>query len=203
VSGDSIHFNPAEVSIYYAARTPNLRQTTAREWRGPCPIHDGHHSNFAVDRETGRWFCHSACGRGGDIIGLERELTGADFKAAKAKTFHLVGRAIPNTPKPDPMELQMRWLVRREAEQFAEWTRRKRIETAALLRDLDRYESDWRGIGQTELASEAPVSEIVWNRLHMCFQWSERTEQVWRRLFNFESNAGELYREFSREREAA
>ena len=90
-------------------------------------------------------------------------------------------------------------IIRREAERFEAWTRTKRIGTASLLRDLDRYESDWRGIGQAELASGKPVSEIVWDRLHLCFQWSERAEQEWRRLLNFESNARELYKEFSQE----
>src|SRR5262249_48951536 len=59
-------------------------------------IHHGKDDNFAVESDTGRWFCHSTCGRGGDVIGLEEALTGRDFKAAKAEVFNIIGR--PPTP---------------------------------------------------------------------------------------------------------
>jgi putative DNA primase/helicase len=41
--------------------------------------------------ETGLWICH-ACGRSGDLIQIERELTGADFKSALAEVCRIVGR---------------------------------------------------------------------------------------------------------------
>lgn len=148
--------------------------------RGDCPKCGGRRTISFTDE---CFHCHK-CAWGGNVITLAREL----------------GLAIS---KPTPAEVREHRLIRREAERFAAWARTKRIGTASLLRDLDRYESDWRGIGQAELASGGPVSEIVWDRLHLCFLWSERIEQVWRRLLNFESNAGELYREFSRERETA
>lgn len=90
-----IRFTPAEVSSYYAARVPHLKQRRAAEWRGPCPIHDGKDDNFAVEPATGRWFCHSTCGRGGDILELEEALTGGDFPTWKAEVFRLVGRIEP------------------------------------------------------------------------------------------------------------
>jgi hypothetical protein len=94
-----ITFTPGQVSIYYAARVSKLKQR-GREWRGPCPIHsrDGrqHDDNFAVKSQTGEAFCHSVCGRGWDIIALEMELTGADFRTAKAAVFRLVGRVEPD-----------------------------------------------------------------------------------------------------------
>jgi hypothetical protein len=89
-----LRFTPSEVSAYYAGRVPKLKQA-GKEWRGACPIHAGKDDNFAVDPETGRWFCHSACRRGGDILTLEMVLTGADFKTAKAEAFRLVGRMEP------------------------------------------------------------------------------------------------------------
>jgi len=55
----TIQFTPGEVSTYYAARVPTLEQRRASEWRGACPIHRGKNDSFAVDPETGRWFCHS------------------------------------------------------------------------------------------------------------------------------------------------
>src|SRR5579864_898112 len=91
-----ITFTRSEISAYYAARVPNLTQSGTRESRGPCPLHTGKHDNFAVDMETGCWYCHSACQRGGDIISLERELAGTDFKTARDEVFGIVGRDINN-----------------------------------------------------------------------------------------------------------
>jgi Protein of unknown function (DUF3987) len=90
-----ILFTTNEVAVYYAVRVPKLKPTRVGERRGPCPLHDGKHDNFAVDPETGLWFCHSVCACGGDIVALEQALTRADFKAAKAEVFRLVGRNEP------------------------------------------------------------------------------------------------------------
>jgi DNA primase len=84
-------FSTTEIAAYYRERVPKLRQAGA-EWRGPCPIHQGKNDNFAVEAETGQWFCHSACGRGGDILELEAALTGGKFPTRKAEVFRLVGR---------------------------------------------------------------------------------------------------------------
>ena len=88
-----ITFTRAEVYAYYAARVQKLKKARGAERRGPCPIHRGEGDNFAVRSETGEWFCHSACGRGGSLIDLEMELSGADFKAAKAEIFLRSGGA--------------------------------------------------------------------------------------------------------------
>ena len=48
-----------------------------------------------MEPDTGRWFCHSTCGRGGDILELEAALTGGDFPTRKAEVFRLVGRIEP------------------------------------------------------------------------------------------------------------
>ena len=58
-------------------------------------IHKGDRASFAVDSDTGRWFCHSTCGRGGDILELEAVLTGANFPTCKREVFRLVGRIEP------------------------------------------------------------------------------------------------------------
>ena len=91
----AITFTSGEVSSYYAARVPRLKQRRASEWRGPCPIHPGKNDNFVVEPVTGRWYCHSACGRGGDILELEEALIGGDFPTRKAEVFRLVGRIEP------------------------------------------------------------------------------------------------------------
>ena len=95
MADSAITFNSGEVSTYYAARVPRLKQRRAAEWRGACPVHKGKNDSFAVDADTGRWFCHSTCGRGGDILELEAALTGGDFPTRKAEVFRLVGRIEP------------------------------------------------------------------------------------------------------------
>ena len=88
----AITFNQDEVAHYYMVRLPHLKQRHGAEWRGACPIHKGDRDSFAVESDTGRWSCFSRCGRGGDVIELEKALTGADFKTAKAEVFNIVGR---------------------------------------------------------------------------------------------------------------
>jgi len=96
MAASAITFTSGEVSTYYAARVPHLKQRRAAEWRGACPIHQGKNDSFAVEPDTGRWFCHSTCGRGGDILELEAALTGGDFPTRKAEVFRLVGRIEPD-----------------------------------------------------------------------------------------------------------
>jgi hypothetical protein len=90
----NISFSVPEVANYYAERVPELKHTSGPEWRGPCPIHNGERDSFAVDPKTGRWFCHSECGRGGGVIKLEMELAGCDFKTAKAEVYRIIGRPV-------------------------------------------------------------------------------------------------------------
>jgi putative DNA primase/helicase len=90
----SITLDSAGVRAYCAARVPHLKWKRAKEQRGPCPVHKGTHDNFAVESDTGKWFCH-VCGRGGDLVELEMALSGVDFKAAKAEVFRIIGR--PNS----------------------------------------------------------------------------------------------------------
>jgi len=150
--------------------------------RADCPRCGGRRT-VAYTEET--FFCHhGGCGWSGNVTTITREL----------------GLVIE---KPSAREISERRLVQTEAARFAEWARRKRIAAAALLRDLDRHEATWREVGQQELVAGKPISERVWKKLELCARWQERAEFQWRRLLNFESNAGELYREFSRERETA
>jgi len=86
-----IDFTPREIAEYYRQRGPDLK-TVNGELRGGCLIHKGKDPNFAASLETGQWFCHSRCDRGGDILTLEQELTGADFKAAHAEVLRIIGR---------------------------------------------------------------------------------------------------------------
>lgn len=68
------------------------------DFRSACPIcgAGSKGSNpFWISNLKGRWFCHAGCGRGGDVVDLERELRGGlVLEAAK----RLVGGA-PLTPR--------------------------------------------------------------------------------------------------------
>ena len=82
-----------EIAAYYRERVPGLQQAGHR-WEGRCPVHGGdNRDSFKVNPETGQWFCHSECSRGGNVVQLEAELHHAgDTKAAWAKVCELVGR---------------------------------------------------------------------------------------------------------------
>jgi 5S rRNA maturation endonuclease (ribonuclease M5) len=80
-----------EVSTYYHCRYPDLRQA-GKEWRGLCRVHGGKNPNFVVKPDSGEWYCHSKCGRGGSVVDLEMALSGTDFKTAVAEIEQLVGR---------------------------------------------------------------------------------------------------------------
>lgn len=83
-------FSPSEIARYYSIRAPLVKQT-GREWRGPCPIHQGTRFSFAVDPKTGLWICHSQCGRGGSIFELEMAISGFGFSRAATEVDHLIG----------------------------------------------------------------------------------------------------------------
>jgi hypothetical protein len=93
-----VRFTPAEIADYYRARVPGLKKQSGGGWRAPCPIHQGQDLNFSINTETGQWFCHSQCGRGGDLFDLEEALHGGDFPTRKAEIFRLVGRSEPTKP---------------------------------------------------------------------------------------------------------
>lgn len=87
----AVTFSPWEVRAYCAARLP-LLQDRGAELRGPCLLHKGKRDSFAINPENGLWICH-ACDRRGDLVQLERELSGTDFKTALAEVCRIVGRA--------------------------------------------------------------------------------------------------------------
>jgi 5S rRNA maturation endonuclease (ribonuclease M5) len=92
----AIRFTSVEVAKYYSIRAPHIKQTKTAQWRGSCPIHSGTRASFSIDAGTGRWFCHSQCNCGGDLVDFEEALTGCDFQRAKAEIFRLVGRSEDN-----------------------------------------------------------------------------------------------------------
>lgn len=91
-------FTSSEIRRYIEARVPGLHERSGPEWDAPCPIHQGKDRNFSINTETGQWFCHSQCGRGGDLLDLEEALHGGDFPTRKAEIFRVVGRREPSKP---------------------------------------------------------------------------------------------------------
>src|SRR5262249_40728181 len=84
-------FTRTEIARYYAYRAPQVR-LRGSELRGPCPLHQGTRDSFSINPETGDWFCHSACGRGGSLVMFEIEFTGQSFARAAAEARMIVGR---------------------------------------------------------------------------------------------------------------
>ncbi|MFB3779054.1 MAG: CHC2 zinc finger domain-containing protein [Bryobacteraceae bacterium] len=92
-------FSPGEVARYYAVRAPRIKQTSAKEWRGACPLHGGTRDSFAIQAETGLWHCHSECNRGGSMIEFEMAFSGLDFRAAARAVDDAVGRRNGHNPQ--------------------------------------------------------------------------------------------------------
>jgi hypothetical protein len=67
---------------------------SGKELRGPCPIHQGKRDSLAINMETGAWYCHSGCDRGGTIFDFETELTGVNGKAARDAVLATIGRSV-------------------------------------------------------------------------------------------------------------
>ena len=80
-----------EVAAYWRSAYPELRQRGS-EWRGKCPLHNGRRNSFAVNPESGAWFCHSECDRGGSMVDFQIEQSGGDFKSALKSVREIVGR---------------------------------------------------------------------------------------------------------------
>ena len=92
------NLTPSEVRNYYLERVPWIRSSRGIQWRGPCPLH--HSTNkksvsFVINPTNGFWNCKSQCGRGGDIISLEMELTGVNFITALSQIYNILGKPVP------------------------------------------------------------------------------------------------------------
>ncbi len=83
----------AEISAFYAARVPGLKQKGGDWWRGPCPLHYGKDNNFAVSPINGCWRCHSQCNAGGTLIDLEMKLSDVDRETAISNVREVIRRS--------------------------------------------------------------------------------------------------------------
>ena len=100
-------FSQVEIARFYEIRVPKVRQV-GKEWRGPCPIHNGQRDSFAVNPETGDWYCHSKCGRGGSLFDFEIELSGKPFAEAASDARALVGKRRAGEPTANRQHVRLR-----------------------------------------------------------------------------------------------
>jgi putative DNA primase/helicase len=111
MSSTSVHsagdFTPSEVSNYWADRLPGMPQRGI-EWRYHCELHGGTHDSFSVNRETGMWYCHSKCGRGGSMFDFEMLFSNSDFVVAANEVRRIVGRSFLRQVDREP---EMKWGV--------------------------------------------------------------------------------------------
>ena len=72
-----------------------LLKPSGGQLAGRCPIHRGDGPNFKVDPETGRWFCHSQCGLGGDVYGFLDRYHHLPFAEAVLSLARWAGLPVP------------------------------------------------------------------------------------------------------------
>jgi DNA primase len=81
----------------------NVRFTsrTARDWRGPCPLHGGNNPTaFSVDPQTLTWTCYTTCQRSGDALAF---LNGGDSpRGPRFKDIVHQAAAMAQTDLPAP-----------------------------------------------------------------------------------------------------
>ena len=152
-------FSPIEVFRYYESRVPNLKKSRHGEWRGPCPVHGGRRSNFAVDADSGRWFCHSQCGRGGDIFALEMVLSHSGFRQAQRDVFAIIGRPDPELGLTPEEKRRFASEAKRDSQdrQFAELWQCRLLE----ILESQLAEAKQR-LFQADEEDESATGELVW-----------------------------------------
>lgn len=81
VDTDAIKRNHSVVEV---AKAAGLKlQRSGSEWKCCCPFHSDHSPSFSIYDGDRRWYCFG-CGRGGDVIAMQRELHQVDFRTAAA-----------------------------------------------------------------------------------------------------------------------
>ncbi len=92
---DSAELSRADIEAYYSQVVPDMIGS-GDERRARCVIHNGSSpTSLAIDLSTGRWYCHSKCGRGGDVFGLEMLRRNLSYPEAYKAVYELIGRTPP------------------------------------------------------------------------------------------------------------
>ena len=82
------------VDIVEIAGAQTKLQRAGRKWKGLCPFHKEKTPSFQIDAEQGLYYCFG-CGKGGDAIKLQMELTGDDFPGAIESLARRFGVQVP------------------------------------------------------------------------------------------------------------
>lgn len=163
-----------------------------REWRAPCPLHDGRGLNFSVNTDELVWRCHSSCQAGGDAIAYLMRTESLDFRAAVHELARRVGvdtgelggvtrSATARRPKParparpaspEPSyppreEVEALWaacLPVTESPAVASWLRSKRIDPVAVV-DMD-------------LARAIGSAQFEWTRFRSGRSWHQQGQHL-------------------------
>lgn len=175
-----IELSPAEIALYYSVAVPKFVQR-GRQWRGPCPIHQGDGLSFSVDPETGRAYCFSQCGRGWDMPGLHMEVTSLGFRDALQQIGSIIGRdLLANSPIQSQPRFSPPLLAEGGLFQFGL--------KCHLTDELERHKENlWAALDSSPLCDDAPLfSESVRELTDFLAQvekWSPR--DAWEALRDF------------------
>ena len=114
-------------------------------WRGRCPFHGGRNFNFAVYRSSrdGGWrfFCHSKCMAGGDVIDYLRQRYGYTLPEALRHLGRAPRRTYtwdetkPQMPQPDPLHWRTVGPYERALDLPIDWTGKDPTTGADLWHD--------------------------------------------------------------------
>ncbi len=86
---------PGDIDAVLRAFVPKLDtfEQTGDELRGPCPVHEGTRESFSINVDTGAWFCHSECQRGGGLADLVSLLSNCSLADALVEIDKILGRS--------------------------------------------------------------------------------------------------------------
>lgn len=82
-----------EFTRFFEARLQDRRlRRSGRGWMALCPFHDNTNTPaFSVNMQSGVWFCHAGCGKGG-ILDFEQKFSSCDKQAALKQIAEIVGQ---------------------------------------------------------------------------------------------------------------
>lgn len=87
---------PSDVRRYFQAVMPKWN-LDREQIHVPCPLHGGTRDSFSLNTATGRWYCNSECGTGGDVVTFEQRMRGCTVAEAIKGVEEVVGTTF-NTP---------------------------------------------------------------------------------------------------------
>ena len=106
----------ADVLNYYGVnRVHNFGSTI----RCTCPIHGGDNPTSFVWKDNGLWFCHTACGRGGDVFNFVAEMENLDDET----NFKEVANKVAQISNIDVTNVTYNAKTRENLKELEQWKR--------------------------------------------------------------------------------